>query len=198
MIRNTVRVLLTASVAWASPAAAQVPDWVNQVLAATRLPVVADSARREGASNQSVRDVLEAMTKSRLPAHEATVILDSARAAHREHGPVDNFGAFVQSQLAQGKRGRELAAAIRAEHARSGKGKAGRTGRDAGRGNDNAADSAAGRARGQGRDSARGQGRDGARGRGRDTARPSASTDSSLDKQGNRGQGRGRPARPDR
>jgi hypothetical protein len=185
--RHSMRLVVAMSFALAIPAEAQLPDWVSDILVAARLPVVADSARREGTANESIRDVLEAMTKSRLPAHEATVILDSARMAHREHGPVDNFGAFVQSQLAQGKRGRELAAAIRAEHARSGKGNAGRGGRGAGRQHDDTA--AAGNQRGQGRDTARG--------RGRDTSR-SSGPDSSLDKQGNSGQGRGRPARPDR
>ena len=190
-MRNTLAVVFAASLAVPSPLAAQLPDWVSDILVAARLPVVADSARREGTSNESIRDVLEAMTKSRLPAHEATVILDSARVARRDHGPVDNFGAFVQSQLAQGKRGRELAAAIRAEHARMGKGNAGGRGRGADRDDDDDDDSAAtGRNRGQGRDSARG--------RGRDTARSSSTPDSTLDRQGNRGQGRGRPARPDR
>ncbi len=181
MSRNSLAFLTTLTLAWASPAAAQLPDWVNDILVATRLPVVADSARREGAGNQSIRDVLEAMSKSRIPAHEATVILDSARVAHRDHGPVDNFGAFVQSQLAEGKRGRELAAAIRAEHARRGKGKPARAGQAGGR--DTVGDSAPGN---------RG------RGRGRDSARSSSGTDSSLDRQPNRGQGRGRPATPDR
>ena len=185
--RHTVPLALALSFAGAAPAAAQLPDWVNDILVATRLPVVADSARREGASNESVRDVLEAMTKSRLPAHEATAILDSARTARREHGPVDNFGAFVQSQLAQGKRGRELAAAIRAEHARSGKGQGARGGRGSARPDDDTTE-----ARGQ-----RGQGRDNARGRGRDSAQP-AGPDSTLDRQGGRGRGRGRPATPDR
>src|SRR5687767_5788416 len=156
--RHTIPFVFAMSLAWAAPAGAQLPDWVSDILVAARLPVVADSARREGTANESIRDVLEAMTKSRLPAHEATVILDSARASRREHGPVDNFGAFVQSQLAQGKRGRELAAAIRAEHARAGKGNAGRggggTGRDKDDDDDDDDDGAGeGRARGQGRDS---------------------------------------------
>ena len=187
MIRHAL--LLAFSLAWAAPAGAQLPEWVTEILAATRLPVVADSARREGTSDQAVRDVLEAMSKSRLPAHEAVVVLDSARVAHREHGPVDNFGAFVQSQLAEGKRGRELAAAIRAEHARMGKGNAGRGARGAGRADSTDDRPAAERGRGQGND---------ARARGRDSSRASARPDSSLDKPGNRGQGKGRPANPDR
>ena len=185
MTRHPIALVLAAFLAWAPPAGAQLPDWVSDILVAARLPVVADSARREGTANESIRDVLEAMSKSRVPAHEATVIIDSARVARREHGPVDNFGAFVQSQLAEGKRGRELAAAIRAEHARTGKGNAGRGAASAGR-----ADTA---------DASRGRGRgNAARARGGDSARTSARTDSSLDKQRNRGQGKGRPANPDR
>ena len=189
MIRHAI--LLALSLAWAAPAAAQLPQWVTDILAASRLPVVADSARREGTANESIREVLEAMAKSRVPAHEATVILDSARIAQRDHGPAENFGAFVQSQLAEGKRGRELAAAIRAEHARSGKGNAGRGRPGAGRAEGTDDRPAAERGRGQGRDNA-------ARVRGRDSARSPSGTDSSLDKQGNRGQGKGRPANPDR
>src|SRR5688500_15441951 len=154
--RHTIPFVFALSLAWVAPAGAQLPDWVSDILVAARLPVVADSARREGTANESIRDVLEAMTKSRLPAHEATVILDSARAARREHGPVDNFGAFVQSQLAAGKRGRDLAAAIRAEHARRGRGRgAGRGGQDQPRATNDSA-----RGRGAGRpDAARGRGR---------------------------------------
>ncbi|MDP1660923.1 MAG: hypothetical protein Q8L55_03325, partial [Phycisphaerales bacterium] len=40
-----------------------------------------------------------------------------------EHGPTDNFGAFVQGKLDQGLRGQALSDAIRAEHAARGKGK---------------------------------------------------------------------------
>jgi len=40
-----------------------------------------------------------------------------------EHGPVDNFGAFVKSKLAEGLRGRDLADAIAIEHKVRGKGK---------------------------------------------------------------------------
>ena len=187
MVRHAILLLFASSLGGAAPAAAQLPEWVTDILAATRLPVVADSARREGTSNEAVREALEAMAKSRLPAHEATVILDSARVARREHGPVDNFGAFVQAQLAEGKRGRELAAAIRAEHARMGKGAAGRAGAQPGRADDNNDRSAAGRGRGQGQGAARAGGRD-------TSARP----DSSLGKQDNRGRGKGRPGNPDR
>jgi hypothetical protein len=88
--------------------------------------VVTADARREGVTSDEIRAVLDAMRGAGVPAHEATTLFDSERAARREYGPVDNFGAFVQSQLAAGKRGQDLAAAIRAEHERQGKGNAAR------------------------------------------------------------------------
>jgi hypothetical protein len=106
-------------------AEAQIPGWVNDILTAAQLPIVTAEARREGISNADIGAILGTMRQTSIPAAEAKVILDSARAAHRDNGPVDNFGAFVQSQLASGKRGTALAAAIRAEHARVGRGRAG-------------------------------------------------------------------------
>lgn len=121
--------LLSAALLGATtPAQAQVPEWVNQILAAAQLPVVATAARSEGVGDANVRAVLDALLNAGVPAYQATAIIDTTRSVHRDHGPVNNFGAFVQSQLAAGKRGRELAAAIRQEHARQGKGNPGRGG----------------------------------------------------------------------
>jgi hypothetical protein len=158
---------------------AQVPDWVRDILLAAQLPVVTAEARREGVPNSDVVAVLDALKNAGVPAFDATVVLDSARAARRDNGPVDNFGAFVQAQLASGKRGRDLAAAIRAEHVRQGKGKAGGA---RGRGQD---DASPGPANAGNRGNA-GRGND-ARGRS-GNARPPAS-DSNANA-GNRGRGR--------
>lgn len=125
MIRKTAALFAALLIGWSTPSFAQVPDWVNQVLAAAQLPVVASEARREGIAAAEIRKVLDAMRNAGVPAYEATTLIETERQAHREHGPTDNFGAFVQAQLAAGKRGQELAAAIRAEHARLGKGNAG-------------------------------------------------------------------------
>lgn len=114
--------LMVLSFDWSIPLRPQLPEWVQQILTAAQLPMVATEARREGVASDQIRVALEAMRAAGVPPSEATLLMDSARAARREHGPVDNFGAFVQSQLAAGKRGQELAAAIRAEHARQGKG----------------------------------------------------------------------------
>lgn len=116
--------LAAASVGWSTPLFAQVPDWVNQILTAAQLPVAASEARRGGVTSNEIRAVLDALLNAGVPAYEATALIDSTRAVRRDHGPVDNFGAFVQSQLAAGKRGPALAAAIRQEHARQGKGNA--------------------------------------------------------------------------
>src|SRR5688500_12726820 len=122
MRRPIPSLLATLAIAWSTSLQAQVPDWVTQILTAAPRPIVTTEARREGIDSEEIRAVLEAMGRSGIPAHEATLVIDTARAVRRDHGPVDNFGAFVQSQLAAGKRGRDLAAAIRAEHARQGRG----------------------------------------------------------------------------
>ncbi len=124
MHRRTTVLLAAALIGGSPPAFAQVPDWVNQVLLAARLPVAAAEARRDGIANAEIRTALDALRNAGVPAHEATALIETERQAHRENGPTDNFGAFVQAQLAAGKRGQELAAAIRAEHARQGKGNA--------------------------------------------------------------------------
>jgi hypothetical protein len=115
-------VVLTLAALLSSAAGAQTPDWVAVLQAAAQLPVSANEARSEGVPDKDVREVLNAMRDKKVRASEARDVLDEARSARREHGPVDNFGAFVQSRLDAGLRGRELAAAIRAEHRAHGKG----------------------------------------------------------------------------
>lgn len=124
-MRRVIPVLFAFLLLPAASASAQVPDWVTQILAAAQLPVTAAEARQEGVPDNEVRELLDALRTANVPAHEARDVFDEGRKARREHGPVDNFGAFVQSKLAAGLRGRELAAAIRAEHVARGKGKAG-------------------------------------------------------------------------
>ena len=145
---RTMPALLALSLI-AAPASAQTPDWVQVMISAAGLPIAADSARKEGVPSDDVRAVLESMRNKNIPANEAKDILNEARAAHREHGPVDNFGAFVQAKLDAGLRGRDLAAAIRAEHAARGKGKAGAAkGADRDRGKSPAASDAKGKSPG--------------------------------------------------
>lgn len=130
-MHHRIALLLAAAlIGWSTPSFAQVPEWVNQVLAAAQLPVAAAEARREGIAGTEIRAVLDALLNAGVPAYEATSLIETSRQAHRENGPTDNFGAFVQSQLAAGKRGQELAAAIRQEHARQGKGNASQKAKD--------------------------------------------------------------------
>ncbi len=130
-----IPVLLVALLLGSStPLRAQLPEWVDQLLTAAQLPVVAADGRREGIPSNEIRAALDAMNRAGMPAHEAKVVMDTARMARRDHGAVDNFGAFVQAQLAAGKRGQALAAAIRAEHMRQGKGRAAHDGPGEGRG----------------------------------------------------------------
>lgn len=107
----------------AGPLNAQNPDWLTRLLEASYLPVSTTEARKEGASSSDIQQVLDVLRREKVPPDEARQVIDEERAARREHGPVDNFGAFVQARLQQGLRGRDLAAAIRAEHQARGKGK---------------------------------------------------------------------------
>jgi len=137
-MRRKIPVLLMAlSIGWSAPVRAQTSDWVNQILSAALLPVVTTQARRDGISDADIRAAIDAMSRAGLSAQEATVVFDNERAYRKEHGPVNNFGSFVQDQLKAGKRGPELAAAIKAEHIRQGKGNA-MKGKDKDRDNDDA------------------------------------------------------------
>lgn len=99
----------------------QTPSIIERVRAAARLPEIVDSVRRNaGASESDVRGVLTEHQRRRIPASEAHDVLQAANESAREHGPVDNFGAFVQARLASGLRGQALAQAIRQEHAQRG------------------------------------------------------------------------------
>ena len=116
--------LIALSIGWSAPARAQQSDWVNQILSAALLPVVTTQARSAGLSDADIRAALDAMSRAGLSAQDAVVVFDNERTLRKEHGPLNNFGSYVQDQLKAGKRGPELAAAIRAEHARQGKGNA--------------------------------------------------------------------------
>lgn len=94
------------------------------------LPVVTHKLREGGVPDAEVKAALDATKGKGLTATETTDALDAAEEAVEEHGPIDNFGAFVQAQLEAGKRGQELAAAIKAEHEARGKGKPDHAGKD--------------------------------------------------------------------
>jgi hypothetical protein len=118
--------ILVVATAWiAAPGAGQESGGgaLTSVLQALLLPRTTQEARTLGVPESDIRAILDRAREKRLPAAEVTELFEHENRAIREHGPVDNFGAFVQKRLDEGLRGRDLAEAIRAEHAAHGKGK---------------------------------------------------------------------------
>lgn len=108
----------------AQPAVAQDPPPDSaSILQTILLPTAAEALRELGVPTEEIESVVAGARERRVPPSETAVILQDAAQTVDEHGPIDNFGAFVQEQLQSGLRGRELAEAIRAEHARRGIGK---------------------------------------------------------------------------
>jgi hypothetical protein len=142
-MKKKVLVAALAAACWAgSPTAGQ--ETQNDslgILQAIALPTIAGMLRDRGVPVEELETAIFGARGKGVPAVEA-------------NGPIENFGAFVQARLDAGLRGRELAQAIRAEHARRGIGKGSRL-----------------ESRGPGQE---GQGRPGAAGRGQDGARPDA------------------------
>jgi hypothetical protein len=105
------------------PGAADARAAVDRARAALELPRIVDSVRKRGIPESEINVVLGDVMRRGVPANETRDVLLSADSAIKRHGPVDNFGAFVQGRLQAGLRGRELARAIREEHAKRGKGR---------------------------------------------------------------------------
>lgn len=96
---------------------------VAQLIQAFRLPAATREARQLGVPERDLIDIFRTARERQVSAGSLADLLFEENDAVRKHGPIDNFGAFVQDKLHQGLRGRELAAAIHAEHARRGMGK---------------------------------------------------------------------------
>lgn len=129
--------LISLAISMVMPGSASPQDSLRQdILRAIDLPRAAAELREAGLPVDEVRAAIETARRRQVPAAETDVILEEANQAVEEHGPIDNFGAFVQAQLETGLRGRELAAAIRAEHESRGIGRGRRLERsgEAGRG----------------------------------------------------------------
>ena len=93
----------------------------SPILRAMLLPLLAQEARAAGMPEEDLLLLLTESQRHQIPAERAGELLEESTKALRENGPVDNFGAFVQAQLAAGLRGRELADAIHVEHRTRGK-----------------------------------------------------------------------------
>jgi len=108
------------------PLSAQVTVAVAPLTSAERirlvslLPIRTAELRDAGVTDTTVRRILDLFHVHQVDPAQVDQILVTERDAAREHGPTDNFGSFVQRQLAAGKRGQELSDAIRAEHRRHG------------------------------------------------------------------------------
>lgn len=124
-MHSRIGLLVLATALAAAPAAAQDLHTMamESLLQSLRLPKAAQEARTLGVPEQDLRGIFDMARAKQLPAGSITEVIEVGNTSIREHGPVDNFGAFVQARLDEGLRGRELAAAIRAEHAAHGKGK---------------------------------------------------------------------------
>ena len=89
---------------------------------AARLPIRTTELRNSGVHDTTIHRLLEVFRQRDIAPGAVDSILLVERDAAREHGPTDNFGAFVQTELDIGLRGEELAAAIRFEHETRGRG----------------------------------------------------------------------------
>ena len=133
-----MRLLLLAVLAASAQAPAPSPPAsdVTVTLRMLDLPIAARSLRAAGVPEADVKSSLDAMKSKGLSAGEAEELVQESADAAKAHGPVDNFGAFVQAELDAGLRGRELAAAIQAEHLVHGAKHAGTPGADGEHGKD--------------------------------------------------------------
>jgi len=122
--------LLTAM----APAAAQeLPKTPKQkAVSATALPEIVAEAREVGVKESAIQSLLDGLRNGGVAADDAESLLRVEVEAVKAGAPKENFGAVVQAQLARGLRGRELSAAIRAEHQRRGIGKPEQAGQGAG------------------------------------------------------------------
>ncbi len=139
----------------------------SAILRAIDLPRVMQRAREAGIPDSSIRGVMDRMRQRRVPAEDAASAVELEVETVERGGDRNNFGSFVRAQVESGLRGRELAAAIRAERERRGMGPQGRGGRPEGAGAQ--AEGRGGRPEAAG---ARGGRRDARGGRQDSTARP--------------------------
>lgn len=86
----------------------------DSIVAAIRLPLAANAMREAGYDAEEVKKALTAMHAKGIPADQADELLKrTAEMATVSGKSVANFGAFVERELAAGKRGRELGMAIK-------------------------------------------------------------------------------------
>ena len=120
-----MRALALAVAVLAAPSPLRAQDargsLAERLAAAVALPAAARELRASGVPSGEVAVALEALGARTVPADEARGVLLTAAEAASTKGPIDNFGAFVRSQVQAGVRGRDLSAAIRNEPPRRGR-----------------------------------------------------------------------------
>lgn len=110
----------------AAPAAAQqaeAPAPAGGIVSVLRLPRTTQEARQTGVPDSTIGGLIDILRRGGVSANDAEEVIAGEVAATEAGQPKENFGAFVQEQHRLGKRGRALAAAIHAEHARRGIGR---------------------------------------------------------------------------
>ena len=133
---SPIRIICAALAVIVTTADAQAPARTaadSALLRALRLPEVMQLARASGVADSTIRDILGTLRRGGVLAGDAVPVLDAEIAADSGRRRMDNFGSFVRAQVEAGVRGQELAAAIRAEHARRGVGRPDGVGRRPGR-----------------------------------------------------------------
>ena len=98
------------------------------------LPQTVEEGRRAGVPSGSIWAVVDSLRRRGVSGADAGQIVRAEVDAVKGGAPPENFGKYVNAQLARGLRGRELAAAIHAEHARRGMGRSNAHGAGAGKG----------------------------------------------------------------
>lgn len=107
------------------PAPKPAPDStaIDQIQRILHLPQTIERARQAGVPDSQVREVLRRTRERGVPAEDAQRAIEMETEAVGRGEKAGDFGKFVQSQIDAGLRGRDLSAAIRAEHARRGIGR---------------------------------------------------------------------------
>ena len=117
-------IIFLALAALTAPVGAQQPPQQDSsIWDVLNLPQTVAEGRRAGIPSGSIWSVLDSLRRRGVSGPDAGQIVREEVDAVKDGAPPENFGKYVNAQLARGLRGRELAAAIHAEHARRGIGR---------------------------------------------------------------------------
>jgi hypothetical protein len=116
----TFLALATLAALAAPVGAQQAPQQDSSIWGILHLPQTVEEGRRAGVPAGTIWAVLDSLRRRGVPGPDAGQIVRDEVDAVKAGAPPENFGKYVNAQLARGLRGRELAAAIHAEHARRG------------------------------------------------------------------------------